>query len=1291
MGKKDDFVHLHTHSDFSQLDGCGKAINFIHEAARRGNPALAFTEHGSMRGWYTFIQEIESEKLDLKAIPGIEFYVAKDMRRRGLKEDEREDATKGLKPGERKGAIKELEDRLGIRDRWHLTCWALTDEGLKNLYRLSSKAWIEGFYYKPRIDMAELIKHQEGLAVSTGCCSSPVNDSWILGRKREAMEFAEGLYEVFGDRLYLEVQPHNINEPKLGLIQHTANKLQLALRKRFPDAKLLATQDAHYIHKEDAEHHEVMLCIGTGTNLSDPTRFKFDGDEFHLRTRADMLAAFNDHHGYMGAKLIKEALDSTVEFADRVTATTVMDRFKALLPDVAIPPEYSDEFEYIKGLCYEGWKWREIPDRARRQAARKGITYDEMLARYIARFKSELSQIRKQKFVRYFLIVRDLYSWTRKNGIAGGPGRGSAGGSLVAFLLGIVAVDPLEHELLFERFISPSRIDMPDIDMDFEHVRRGEVIQYFRDTYGIDKVCQISTIGKLSGKQCLTDVARVLEVPLIEVKQVTASIIERSSGDERASATIEDSFKEFKVCQDFNAKHPKVLHHAKHLEGMAKTLGIHAAGVIASPVPLTDVVPLEVRKPKEGKGEPVVVCAFDMYGAAAMGLLKYDVLGLENMTIIRMACEAIQRRHGVTVDMEKLELNDHKVLQAFTDHEYVGIFQYDTPGADKICSGVVFSDFEDVAAMTALNRPGTSRSGLATQFVARKKNPALVSESSYHPRVTEITKDTLGIIVYQEHVLRIFIEVAGFSPATADSLRKTIAKKIGDETIGRERENFIKGAMKTTPGMTEEVAAKIIDAITFFGSYGFNKSHATEYGVIAYWCMWLKVNYPLEFYWALMVNEKQRLEIQRFVKDARRHGIEVLQPDVNISGDNFTIVPDKSEIRGSLADIKNVGDKAAAVIMREQPFKNFGDFLKRCKGVNRRVVDNLLRSGALDSLVPNPRWAAENLDAIWDMRAANKWEELATKLSKSRKEPVWTEEDRMIQASQINPLAFGKHPMDAWGGFFGEHMRVKLASMGDEDFFTKHRQCFIAGVMVERKYNQVGDFHTGALPSKEEQARMKWGARYANINLEDTSGKQNRCKVDWDIFDDHRAIVDSGLGTPIVAFVSLNKKYENMRAHFMVNVKEWHAKIKEGRLKDLTVFERILMDEHPAVLYPWDTEKLRKDVIETNIRTVKKETKSGRSFKVTGVITHLKTKPDKNDNEMAWFGLMGVRGFIEVVVFGSSWPTFRDVVKPGRLVTCTLEKLRDGGCTLGDRSGSIKWRKRSLSESAETSVVIPET
>lgn len=1272
--KPERFAHLNIHSDMSLLEGCATMRQYAAQAHARGHKGISFTERGSLRGISEFIGL--AREFDLKQVVGVEVFVCGNMRRRGVTPEDKEAITDGLPRSRWKAAINAYEIENGIHDRQLLTVWARNKEGLQNLFRLTSRSWVEGFYYKPRIDLQELIKLKGGLMVGTGGPGSPIHAPALAGRRKRALEVADILWDEFGpDNLWLEILPHAIYE------QAKSNRFTMELKKRWgKKAKLLATQCPHYIKKSDHIFQRMLAAIGDKRPYED---CGLPGEDHWFKTRKEMAEGFASHHGFIPEKAVKRALNNTVRFLDMVEPTMAADRFQYIIPPVYVPPEHDgDEYVYMKRLCLEGWTWRDIPTRIAAYSERHGITYEEADREYRDRLRMELGALKRQNFVVYILFVRELYGWAREQKIACGPGRGSAAGSIVNYLLGITSVDPVEHGLLFERFISPARIDMPDIDMDFEDVRRHEIIAHLKLKYGEPNTSQIATVGKLKGKACIRDVSRVLGVPRAEVGPVTKAILERSSGDERASATIEDSFREFAVCREFNKRHPEVLRFSKGLEGMSRTLGMHAAGVVCAPNPLEDILPLETR---EHDGVRVPVTAVDFWGAEGFGLLKLDVLGLRTMTVLRMAADEVRRRHGIEIDYEQLELSEVDVLQAFTDHDYSGVFQYDTPGADKVCRGIKFTHFEHIAAGTALNRPGTARSGLASQYVARMKDPKLVAKASYHPSVSKITSDTLGIILYQEHVIKIFVQIAGFQPGTADSLRKKIAKKMGDEVLGKEREKFIKGAVERT-GMTAAQAGKIMDAITFFGSYGFNKSHSTAYGMISYWCMYMKVRYPIEFYKALLFCEPKTDKIQNIAKDAKARDIEILPPDVSVSGQGFTIDDEREAIRGSLSDIKGVGKAAATSIMENQPFNSFWDFLERVerRKVNKRVVHALALAGALDELLPNTRWFVENMDTIWNLKdKKTKIDGLKALIAKSGKYPDYDPEERALVASKVSPLAFGKHPVDAYSDFMERSVKVPIAEMGDEDFWERYDSSSVAGfwicgIIIEVRMNQVGDFHSGEPPSESEKARQGWGKQYANVNIEGADGKQHRVKFDWDIFETVRSIViDGGKGTVVVAHVTGNKQWESLRAHFCIDLEDMRKRVKEG--EKLNYWQKVVAGNHPIDRYEFKSQKLKR-YANRSLRQIRDEAKAaskkgkGRSviFRAVGVITHVREKPDKNMNQMGFFGILAKDGYVDALCFSSMWAGIRNHIKPGVLVEIQLEYSRGQGFYSGDKLRLLK-------------------
>lgn len=1247
MSQKEDFVHLHLHSDFSQLDGLGKVKEYVKVAAERGAPAIAFTDHGTMRGYLA--QHTECEKHNIKPIYGTEFYISPDMLRRGLSDDEKAYITKDVPRKDARKAIEAHEEKIGLRDRWHLTVWAQNQEGLRNLYRLSSAAWIEGFYYKPRIDLDTLIKHGKGLMVSTGCLASPIHEQWRSGNRRASLDFADKLHGAFGDRMWLEIQPHDIGD------QRTANQLNMKLRDRFKGARFLATQDAHYVEQGDAPHHDCLLCIGTAANLSDEVRFRFDGDEFFFKTRKQMFGTFRRNHDRLSKEMVKEALDSTLVFAERCEAKVEVDYKKALLPDPGIPKKYEgDAFAYLKDLCLDGWSWRHIKNRAEKYSMKMGLDVPSAIHLYRQRLLMELKLIRSMKFERYFLMVFDIYREARARKIFVGPGRGSVGGSLAAYLLGIHSVDPIEHGLLFERFINPDRKDLPDIDMDFEDSRRGEMIEYMRQKYGAENVCQISTVGKLSGKACFRDVCRVVGVPYALVNSLTASIIHRNPHEEREFQCIEDSFETDARLQEFDKQYPAVKSHGMKIEGTAKTLGIHAAGVVASPVPLRDITPLEVRKSGDDK---TIVSALDMNDLAKIGLVKLDFLGLKTLTVIRKCLEAVKERHGVELDLESedFDIHDPVVLKAFTDHDYVGVFQYDSPSADQVCKGVTFDTFADVPTMTALNRPGTTDSGMDEVFRKRKADPELLKKHDFHPIVSEITKDTLGVLVYQEHLIEIFKQVGGMSPGEADSLRRAVGKKLGKEEIDKYRAGFIEGAEKV--GVNEKIAGRLMDAIVKFANYGFNRSHATEYGLIGYWCMYLKVHYPLEFFWALLWAESDTDKIKKYAVEAKRRDIPVLPAHVNSSGAAFSIAGD--EIRGSLVDIKGVGEKAALDISSKAPFKSFVDFVVRIdrRACNRGAVSALVKAGALDGMV-NTRWAVEEIDDFWKAltKALPKkgeaqikaFEELEGMVAAGLESEEYDREElKLIQAEQ-NPLAFSSHPMDAYKSFIKRELDVKIVPM-DGDFFEDYdgRGIYVAGTITGVRKHNVGDF------GDREKDHPDYGKPYANVNIQDATGVERRVKFGPHVYEENQAAIDAGVGKPLLVHAAPNAEYETVRGNFAVNLQELRMKIKAG--KELTVWESIVTGRHPATDREWKTDAIREQ------NTTNRGFFKGRIDRFTGVVTHVQKHQDKKGRKMAYLGMLDAAGnYVRVIAFPDAWRAIRRIIEVGVLLRAPLSPRREG-------------------------------
>lgn len=1244
-----DYRELRWHTEYSIMVGCGRIGEHAKRARDLGWDSICLTETDTMRHVYYEHECLLNMNLEVGAAPlrpiyGTEISVCPDMDVRGLSDEARAELAKEhTKATALRKAVYAEERRLGLTRTSKLVLRAMSYRGLKNLYKITSQGWHRGYFIRPRIDLKLLEEYNEDISISIGGTTGLVCDDILAGDMTTAMETLERLQKTFAGRMWLEIQPHEGE-------QHAKLNKAMMLISRQMDIPVVAVNDVHYVHAEDTDAHTIILCLRSHRNIQDPEHPR-SPPGYHVRTGEEMLEAFQANHPRLPLSFVRDAIKRTVEVANAHQVKMEIDRFKALVPAVPLDDDVKTDHQQVIKMCLAGWDWRKMEERIKEQARLTKADPVELRQVYEDRLKSELAAIKRQKFSRYFLVVFDVINWARRQDIMVGPGRGSSAGSIICFLMGITSLDPIEHGLMFERFISPGRIDMPDIDMDYEDNRREEVIRYLHDRYGHDNVCHIGTHGRLRGKAALKDVCRVLDIPLHRVNAVTNSIVERSSGDERVSQTVEDSFKEFKVCQDFDKDFPQVLPLVKKLEGSARQVGVHAAGIIPCPERLDDIIPIE-RHERHGKW--VTITAMDMYGSEAHGLLKLDILGLRTLSILADARRKIMERHRLDVNFEELPLNDKKVLKMFTDAEYVGIFQYDSTGARAACEGIEFTNFEDVAALTALNRPGTMRSGLATEYKRRKQDPKKIKP--LHPIVDAICADTLGVLVYQEHVLKIFIQVAGYEPGTADSLRKKIAKKWGDEAVGKEREKFIEGAVKN--GMSAIDAAKLMDNITFFGSYGFNKSHASAYGVISYWGMWLKKYYPVEFVWALMKNEPERSEVARFAKEAERLGIQCLQPDVNVSGEIFNIDKD-GNVRGSLSDLKNVGKAAITSIQATQPYTSITDFLERVprKAANSRVIDALIKAGALRTLLPNTKWALENKDSWLEVARKGKvgWQETVTKMVEaSKSEEEYTNEDLMHIAAEVSPLGGGKHRMFVYHPMLAEHSsNVPWVTMEDSDFW-RAPQAFVRGVMIEIKYNQVGDFDT-VEPSDEKKAKMGWGKRYANINVEDETGQQKRIKVDIDIFEEFRHIIDRGVGTCVALHVANNQTYHSSRCHFMADLEEMRQKLRANI--PLIGWERCFTNEHPVWAHS-----------QRDILAKFKETRNGHPFMARGLITSVKQIWTKKGDKMCFFGLQdGLWNTLDVTVFPNDYEGHASEIRRGSVVKVKLR--RDGKNVVMDESG----------------------
>jgi len=877
MAGEHEFVHLHTHTEYSLLDGAARIESLVKKAKDVGMKALAITDHGVMYGVIDFYKACLSQ--GIRPILGCEVYVA---------------------PHSRFDRRPQIDD-----NQYHLVLLAENEVGYKNILKLVSLGFTEGFYYKPRVDRELLDQHSEGVIALSACLAGEISQA-ILNRNLKEAENAALFYkEIFGpDNFFLEIQDHGIAEQK------EVNHYLLTLSKKLA-IPLVATNDIHYINKSEANIHDVLLCIQTGKTLNDTERMRFPTDEFYLKTAEEMWQLF----GY-----IPEALDNTVQIAERCEVK--LEFGKLHLPNYEVPEGHTVD-SYLEELC------------------RKGINerYHPVTEEVLKRLNYELGIIKQMGYSGYFLIVWDMIHFARSKGIYVGPGRGSAAGSIVAYALGITNIDPLKYDLLFERFLNPERVTMPDIDTDFCYERRGEVIEYLTKKYGSDHVAQIITFGTMAAKAAIRDVGRVMNIPIGEVDKI-AKLIPNELG-----ITIERALEVSPELQEL-AKDPKynqLLQTAQAIEGMPRHASTHAAGVVIAKDRLDNYVPLQKA------GDSGVVTQFPMQTVEEIGLLKMDVLGLRTLTVIGKALELIKDNQGKELKLEELPLDDQATYDLLSMGDSIGVFQLESTGMRAILKNLRPERLEDIIALVALYRPGPLGSGMVEDFIARKHGEIPVTY--LHPKLEPILQDTYGIILYQEQVMRIASELAGFSLGQADLLRRAMGKK-KPEILAAQKESFLKGAIQN--GVDEKIAVEIFDLMAYFAGYGFNKSHSAAYALLAYQTAFLKVHYPVEFMTALLSSVMGTTDkVTVYIEECHRLGIEVLQPDVNESLTDFTIQDGK--IRFGLAAVKNVGTGAIDSIIearKDGPFTSLVDFCQRVdlRQVNRRVLESLIRCGAFSSL-----------------------------------------------------------------------------------------------------------------------------------------------------------------------------------------------------------------------------------------------------------------------------------------------------------------------------------------------------
>jgi DNA polymerase III subunit alpha len=1015
------FVHLHLHTDYSLLDGACEITELATEAARRGMPAVAVTDHGNLFAAANFFHEATTR--GVKPIIGCEVYVT---------------------PGSHtaKGADAERSN--------HLVLLCETNEGYRNLIQLVSTGFLDGFYYKPRVDHDLLAKHSRGLIALSACLRGEVAESVLQERMDSARNSAYRLQEIFGKgNFFLEVQDQGIE------VEKRVNR-DLVRLSRETGIPLVATNDCHYLTKSDAHAQEVLLCIQTGKTMSDPQRMRFATDQFYFKTAEEMAQVFRE---------LPDAFDRTVAIAERCQVK--IERMQNPFPEFQVPEGFTAE-SYFEKVVRDGFAGR-LPQLERQ--AKEGRLRTPLPV-YEQRLSGEIEMIKKMRFAGYFLIVWDFIHYARAQGVPVGPGRGSAAGSLVSYALRITDVDPLQYDLLFERFLNPERISLPDIDIDFCVRRRGEVIEYVRQKYGEKNVAQIITFGTMAAKAAIKDSGRALDLPYGEVDRLAKLV------PNQLNITLEDALKQcpqlVSQCEK-DERYKELLGVALRLEGLARHASTHAAGVVISPRPLTEIVPLY----KSSRDE--ITTQYDMNALERIGLLKMDFLGLTTLTVLFDAVKLIELNHpGAALDLAALPLDDATTYALFSRGDTTGIFQFESHGMRDILRRYQPTRLEDLTALNALYRPGPIQGGMIDDFIARKHGKKKVAYDL--TELQEILSETYGVILYQEQVMQIANRLAGFSLGEADILRRAMGKKKREE-MAAQREKFLAGCRaRKVPARKAE---KIFDLMAEFAGYGFNKSHSCAYALLAYQTAYLKTHFPVEFMAALLTSETGNTgKVVKYINEARGMGITVLPPDVNESSLNFT--PVGGSIRFGLAAIKNVGESTARASLESRerigPFKTVHDFVEDVdpKVLNKRVLESLIRCGAMDSLGAREQLFASIEELLYYGQKFSHHRAVGQKglfagsgaptyeQRQLRDANPWSEEERLAGEYAMLGFYISGHPLDKYAGRLREFGATELGALEGQ---RNGDDIVIAGIIVQSR-----------------SMRSKRGARWAIYTLQDRTG-----------------------------------------------------------------------------------------------------------------------------------------------------------------------------------------------------------
>ncbi len=1119
------FVHLHLHTQYSLLDGANKIKELFPRLKAAGMSACAITDHGNMFGAVQF--HAEAVKYGIKPIIGCELYVAPKSR------------------FEKAGRIDDYE----AGGNYHMIVLAQNREGYQNLCRLVSAGYREGFHYKPRVDKELLRELSGGLIALSGCLRGEVAHSLMVGQPEKARAAAAELSDIFKDRYYIEIQDNRLAK------QEQVNIELKALAKRM-GLPLVGTNDCHYLHADDSAAHEVLLCIQTGKTFSDEKRWKFETDQLYVKSPQEMAAAFAD---------VPESVANTVDIAARCDFE-FKQRWR--FPVYQVPEDTTLETvleaETRKGLDL-------------RLNARRTLGSDPTVEKeYEDRLVYELGVINQMGFAGYFLIVADFINWAKNQGIPVGPGRGSAAGSLVAWALRITDLDPIEHTLLFERFLNPERRSMPDIDVDFCFVRRDEVIRYVREKYGADRVAQIITFGTLKGKQAIKDVGRVLDFTFAETDRITKLYPEPKQGKDFPLAKALEMEPRLVELRNTGEREERLFTLALKLEGLLRNASKHAAGIVIAPQPLTEDVPLWVDK------DGAVVTQYTFNDVEAIGLIKFDFLGLKNLTLIEGIIRRIREGRGVTINLEELPLDDPATYKVLSDGDTIGVFQAESGGMRRMLVQLRPSCFADVVAALALYRPGPLDSGMVDQFIKRKHGQEPIR--NLHPALEPILRDTYGVIVYQEQVMQIAQALGGYSLGDADNLRRAMGKKKAEE-MAKERQRFLAGAAEAGTADVK-VAAEIFDQMETFAAYGFNKSHSAAYAVITYQTAYLKAHFPSEFMAGLLSLEAGDTDLTyKNIAECREHGIAILPPDVNESREDFTAAG--KAIRFGLGAVKGIGSKAIDAIIAARAgerFTSLHDFCLRVQGqqVNRRVIESLIACGAFDSVERNRARLLAALDDVlrWatvrvEERSSPQMGLFAPRGGQGEEPPpplppgeAWKAEEELRRERETLGFFITGHPLDRYATDLRRFTNVTVGTLR-----TRGPQLPPAhGARPGRPEASRPRVRIGGVIATLKMRNSKKGDRYATFVLEDKEGVVE--VIAWpDTYRKFESIIQPGAPVVVAGGLDLSPErcqiiadeltpLENARAD---SIRQVHLNVPLGTVgrDDLERLKAILA-EHPG-------------------------------------------------------------------------------------------------------------------------------